>query len=70
MLDIKEILDNIVWIAMIWFGTKLVITPAAQLAQQFPKMPSATAAKIAGGIVLVVGIGILVLKILMWMGKV
>ncbi len=62
--------DFIIWIVMIVIGAKLLITPADQLAQKFPKMPSTTAAKIVGGIILVVGIGILIIQILAWMGKI
>lgn len=63
-------LDFIMWIAMIVAGVKLLITPADQLLQMFPKMPSATAAKIIGGILIVVGIIIVILRILAWMGKI
>jgi len=54
---------------MIIIGAMLLVTPADKLAQQFPKMPSIMAAKVIGGIVLAVGIVILVVQILTWMGK-
>ncbi|WP_394522824.1 hypothetical protein [Lacrimispora sp. JR3] len=63
-------LNFIMAIVMILFGTKLVITPANQLAEQFPKMPSVTAAKVIGGFAAILGIGIIVLQILMWLGKI
>ncbi|WP_333651508.1 hypothetical protein [Lacrimispora sp.] len=62
--------DFIIWIVMIVIGATLLITPADRLAQKFPQMPSTTAAKIVGGIILVVGIGILVVQILSWLGKI
>ena len=63
-------LNFIMAIVMILFGTKLVITPANQLAEQFPKMPSVTAAKVIGGFATILGIGIFVVQILMWLGKI
>lgn len=62
--------DFILWIVMIGFGAFLLVTPAEKLKQQFPKMPSTKAAKIIGGIILVVGIGILIIEVLMWLGKI
>ena len=64
-----EMFDFIIWIVMIIIGAMLLVTPADKLAQQFPKMPSIMAAKVIGGIVLAVGIVILVVQILTWMGK-
>ncbi|WP_349943811.1 hypothetical protein ABFV83_10940 [Lacrimispora sp. BS-2] len=63
-------LNFIMAIVMILFGGKLVITPVNQLVQQFPKMPSPMAAKIVGGIAAIIGIGIFVVQILMWLGKI
>ena len=65
----KEMFDFIIWIVMVIIGAMLLVTPADKLAQQFPKMPSIMAAKVIGGIVLVVGIVIIVVQILTWMGK-
>lgn len=62
-------LNFIMAIVMIFFGAKLVITPANQLIQQFPKMRSTTGVKIIGGIVALIGIAIVVGQILMWLGK-
>lgn len=63
-------LDFIMWIVMIVIGAKLLITPADQLLQMFPQMPSTTAAKIIGGILIAVGIVIVILRILAWLGKI
>jgi hypothetical protein len=63
-------LNFIMAIIMVLFGAKLVITPANQLQQQFPKMRSTTAAKIVGGIASILGICIFVVQILMWLGKI
>lgn len=41
----KGTLDFIMAIVMILFGVKLVITPANQLVEQFPKMPSVKGSK-------------------------
>lgn len=63
-------LGFIMSILMILFGAKLVIAPANQLIQQFPKMPSAIVAKIVGGIASILGVGICVVQILIWLGKI
>lgn len=57
-------------IVLVGIGGKMLITPAVKLKEQYPKMRSTKAAKIAGGFVLVIGIGIIVLQICMWMGKI
>ncbi len=58
----------ILLIVMIGIGVMMVITPADKLKQQFPKMPSTKAAKIIGGIVAVVGMGILIIQVGVWVG--
>lgn len=63
-------LNFIMAIVMILFGGKLIITPTDQLIQQFPKIPSPMAAKIGGGIALILGIGIFVVQIILWLGKI
>lgn len=63
-------LNLIMSIIMIVFGAKLIITPKNQLVKQFPKMPSATVAKIVGGTASILGLCICVVQILLWLGKI
>ncbi|WP_143322443.1 hypothetical protein [Clostridium sp. HBUAS56010] len=62
-------LDFIVIILMILFTGKMLITPTHEMIQKYPKIPSPIVAKIGAGIAFVLGMGLAVLQILMWMGK-
>jgi len=58
----------ILLIVMIGIGVMMLITPSDKLKQQFPKIPSTKAAKIIGGIVVVIGMGILIIQVCVWLG--